>query len=59
LRSLNLTKIDDIHIPELAIYHSLRESAFRDDNSFVADSPKVANILLKTSMEIKSILATR
>jgi tRNA G18 (ribose-2'-O)-methylase SpoU len=59
LKNLNLTKIDDIHMPELAIYHSLRESAFREDNSFVADSPKVANILLKTSMEIKSILATR
>lgn len=46
-------------MPELEIYHSLRESAFREDNSFVADSAKVANILLQTSMEIKSILATR
>ncbi|MCX6052304.1 MAG: RNA methyltransferase [Campylobacterales bacterium] len=55
---MNLIKIENIHMPELEIYHSLRESAFRDDKSFVADSPKVANMLLKTSMEIKSILAT-
>jgi tRNA G18 (ribose-2'-O)-methylase SpoU len=56
---MNLIKIDDIHMPELSIYHSLRESAFSADNSFIADSPKVANMLLKTSMEIKSILATK
>ncbi len=56
---MNLIKIDDIHMPELEIYHSLRENIFNEDNSFVADSPKVANIILKTSMEIKSILATK
>jgi len=55
---MNLIAIQDIHAPELQIYHSLREHAFREDNSFIADSPKVANMLLQTSMEIKSILAT-
>ncbi len=56
---MKYTEIDDIHIPELEIYHSLRDNAFDKENSFIADSPKVANMLLKTSMEIKSILATK
>jgi len=56
---MNFTKIDDINMPELAIYHSLRDNAFDKDNSFIADSPKVANMLLKRSLEIKSILATK
>jgi len=52
-------KIQDLDKPELKIYHQLRESAFRDDNSFIADSPKVVNILLETDIEVKSILATK
>jgi len=55
----NLIKIDDINLPELEIYHKFRENAFEGDNSFVADSPKVVNELLNTSLEIKSILATK
>lgn len=46
-------------MPELEIYHAQREHAFLEDNSFIADSPKVANMILNTSMEIKSILATK
>jgi tRNA G18 (ribose-2'-O)-methylase SpoU len=56
---MEFIKIDNIHMPELEIYHALRDNAFSGDNSFVADSPKVANMILKTSMEIKSILATK
>lgn len=55
----NLIQIDDINIPDLEIYHKFRENAFESDNSFVADSPKVVNELLQTSLEIKSILATK
>ena len=33
--------INDIHAPELAIYHQFREHAFSYDGSFIADSPKV------------------
>lgn len=51
--------IEDIKIAELEIYSSLRESAFRKDGSFIADSPKVVNLLLESPLEIKSMLATR
>lgn len=44
---------------ELSIYHQLRDNLFREDNSFIADSPKVVNTLLQTDIEIKSILATQ
>ena len=54
-----MIKIVDISIPDLEIYSALRESAFRADGSFVADSPKVVNLLLESDVEIKSMLATR
>jgi tRNA G18 (ribose-2'-O)-methylase SpoU len=56
---MNYKKIDDINIAELEIYHQLRDNAFRSDNSFIADSPKVVNILLNSDIEVKSILATQ
>jgi len=56
---MKLIDIDNIHIPELEIYHTMRDNAFDKLNSFVADSPKVVNILLETDLEIKSILATK
>ncbi len=37
----------------------MRESAFSSDNSFIADSPKVVNLLLESDIEVKSILATK
>jgi tRNA G18 (ribose-2'-O)-methylase SpoU len=54
-----LIKIDDIDNPSLEIYKQLRDNAFREDNSFIADSPKVVNMLLGTDIEVKSILATQ
>ncbi len=56
---MNFEKVDDLNIPSLKIYRQLRDNAFDADNSFVADSPKVVNMLLGTSIEIKSILATQ
>ncbi len=53
-----IKQIQNIDIPELEIYSSLRESAFREDGSFIADSPKVVNLLLESDLEIKSMLAT-
>ena len=53
-----IIKVDNINIAELEIYHQLRDAAFRSDNSFIADSPKVVNVLLNTEIEVKSILAT-
>jgi len=54
-----IIKIEDINIPELEIYSSLRESAFREDGSFIADSPKVVNLVLESNVEIISMLATQ
>ena len=56
---MNYIHIDDIHAPELAIYHQFREHAFKTDGSFVADSPKVVNLLIEEDIQIKSILATQ
>ena len=52
--------VENVGVQELEIYSSLRESAFRDDGSFIADSPKVVNLLLESeNLEVKSILATK
>ena len=56
---MNFITIDAIDAPELQIYHQFREHAFRKDGSFVADSPKVVNLLLEESIQVKSILATQ
>jgi len=56
---MNFIHINDINIPALNIYHQFRGNAFTADESFVADSPKVANLLLETDIEIRSILATQ
>lgn len=56
---MNIRVVDDISNDDLLIYNQLRESAFREDGSFIADSPKVVNLLLESDVEIKSILATK
>jgi len=56
---MKLIPITNIDIPELLIYQQLRDNAFTKDNSFIADSPKVVNILLKNNIEVKSMLATQ
>lgn len=56
---MKLIEIDSLELPELQIYRKMRGNAFDADNSFVADSPKVVNMLLKNNIEINSLLATR
>ncbi len=56
---MNFITINDINAKELEIYHQFREHAFKADGSFVADSPKVVNLLLEENIEVKSILATK
>ena len=51
--------VDNIDKKELEIYHKLRDNAFTKDNSFIADSPKVVNILLDSEIKVKSLLATK
>ena len=53
-----MIQVTDIKSEELEIYSALRESAFREDGSFIADSPKVVNLLLQSDVVVKSILAT-
>ena len=54
---MTLTKITDLSTVD--IYRQLRDKSISADNSFIADSPKVVNLLLETDLEIKSILATQ
>lgn len=56
---MNFTEIDDLNTPAMGIYSQLRDSAFTKDNSFIADSPKVVNMLLESGIEVRSILATQ
>ena len=56
---MNLKNIENIHSNTLKIYHQLRDTAFKEDGSFIADSPKVVNIILESDIEVKSILATK
>ncbi|NQZ58235.1 MAG: RNA methyltransferase [Lentisphaeraceae bacterium] len=55
---MNFRPIENLDIPELQIYRHLRDNAVTSDNSFIADSPKVVNMLLETDIEVRSILAT-
>ena len=56
---MTFTAITDIHAEELKLYHQFREHAFKADGSFIADSPKVVNLLIEEKIEVKSILATQ
>ena len=56
---MNFIQVTDLSMPELQIYRQMRENAFRGDGSFIADSPKVVNLLLQQDIEVKSILATQ
>lgn len=55
---MNLIPITALNTPELALYRDLRGGAI-SDNLFIADSPKVVNLLLEDDrIHIKSLLAT-
>ena len=56
---MNLIKIDKRNREAIDIYKKLRENAFSEDNSFIADSQKVVNVLLDSHVEVKSLLATK
>ena len=56
---MNYIPITDTNLAELDIYHQFRDKAFTADESFIADSPKVVNLMLEEDIEIRSILATR
>ncbi len=56
---MNYVTVQDINAVELKIYQQLREVAFKEDDSFIADSPKVVNIILESDVKVKSLLATK
>jgi len=54
-----MIEIHDINDEAIKVYHALRDKGILNDGSFIADSPKVVNLILeKTDIEIVSILAT-
>jgi tRNA G18 (ribose-2'-O)-methylase SpoU len=53
-----LTPVENLGQPDLRIFQQLRDNAISKENAFVADSPKVVNLILETDIEVKSILAT-
>lgn len=55
--TLLLTPVTNIE--ELVVYHQLRDKTLKEQESFIADSPKVINEILKTELHIYSILATQ
>jgi tRNA G18 (ribose-2'-O)-methylase SpoU len=55
---MKIIPVETLDIPELKIYQSFRENAFRKDGSFIADSPNVIKLLLEAGVEVKSLLAT-
>jgi len=56
---MNLTPVTTINTEALSIYKQLRDRNLSHDNSFIADTPKVVNLLLTQDIEVKSILATQ
>jgi tRNA G18 (ribose-2'-O)-methylase SpoU len=56
---MNLIPLHNIDLPELSIFQQLRDNIISKENAFVADSPKVVNLILETDIEVKSILATQ
>ncbi|HHS91728.1 MAG TPA: RNA methyltransferase, partial [Campylobacterales bacterium] len=53
---MNLIHVDDFNHPKLKIFQQLRDATFSKENAFIADSPKVVNLILETEIEVKSIL---
>jgi len=52
-------QVADITDERLKVYHALRDKGILNDGSFIADSPKVVNLILEQKdIEIESILAT-
>jgi tRNA G18 (ribose-2'-O)-methylase SpoU len=56
---MHLIEITDPNHKEVKIYQQLRDNAFSADNSFIADSSKVVNLILESDLEVKSIFATQ
>jgi tRNA G18 (ribose-2'-O)-methylase SpoU len=56
---MEFIEVSDLNAPQLQAYKTLRENKSDENGGFVADSPKVVNTLLKTDIQIQSMLATK
>ena len=54
---MKIIYIDDLDLEPLMPYRSLRGSKVGSDSSFIADSPRVVDKLLKSGLEFKSLLS--
>ena len=55
---MDLIEVDNFDLESLQVYRHLRDNVVTADNSFIADSPKVVNLLIDSGAHVKSILAT-
>ena len=55
---MDFIQVNNFDLEALQIYRHLRDNVVTADNSFIADSPKVVNLLIDEGIEVKSILAT-
>lgn len=55
---LDLIPVVNLEDTSLYVYKQIRDKNLKD-NSFIADSPKVVNLLLESDIQIHSILATQ
>ena len=56
---MNLITLTDFSDDAVQIYRHLRDNVVTKDHSFIADSPKVVLLLLKSDIQVQSILATQ
>ena len=56
---MNLIPVTTLDTPELSLYREMRDNAADREGSFIADSPKVVNMLLQSDLEVRSLLATQ
>ena len=56
---MNLIPVTTLDTPELSLYREMRDNVADSIGSFIADSPKVVNMLLKSGLEVRSLLATQ
>ena len=56
---MTLIPINSLTHEDVQIYQQLRDNVISKDNSFIADSSKVVNMLLESNIEVKSIFATQ
>ncbi|WP_457596161.1 TrmH family RNA methyltransferase [Hydrogenimonas sp.] len=55
---MQVVVLEDLDLPQLAPYKTLRANRMEADGGFIADSPRVVSQLLKSGLRFKSLLCT-